>query len=378
MKTDKKTIILIDEPLENDHRVLSATKAYPQHIIIDCSKFDESSHSVWKIVFYSISVLIKSFLIAPLYWSKLGSNYKLKPKSFISGLLTSMKARYKSEKLFNMIKEDYAHYIIDTIHANDLACGLVGMRLSKYFNAKLIYDAHEVEFHRNRKNSLLRVVYDMTLEQKVINVAEEVIVVNKPIKILYMDIYNISESKITVVDNNHFTPHMGYAMGMFNNNIDEIAIVYVGGGINNRKLESLGQDCAETDVKVHAFFLSKTTDCAYEYDWILGSTNYLPELLELIKKKRLLMWCCTEDICLSYRLSLPNKFFQAIAVGIPVITYKGTYLAEIVQKYNIGYIYDDQNFQEIINNIENREKYAELLHAVSLFQEKLFVEKLEL
>ena len=50
------------------------------------------------------------------------------------------------------------------------------------------------------------------------------------------------------------------------------------------------------------------------------------------------MWASTENICLSYRLSLGNKFFQAMALGIPLLLQE-TYLADIVIKYKLGYVY---------------------------------------
>ncbi|HIQ27830.1 MAG TPA: hypothetical protein EYH42_04970 [Sulfurovum sp.] len=374
----KKTIILIDEPLEGDHRVLKVINKYDSPIVIDCSKFEYNYSNFYDFIFRNIWTILYAGIYAPVFWIKFYQKYHLKPDKIIRGLKASLRANYYADKTTNMIKSTYNNSEIDAIYANDLNCALVGIKLARHFQAKFIYDAHEVEFYRNRKNSLFRVVFDMLLEQKVINVAEKVIVVNKPIKMLYMDIYNIPESKITIVDNNHFSPHMGYAISMFNENMHEIAIVYVGGGINGRKLESLGQDCSQTDVKVHGFFLLKTPDVAYEYNWILGSTNYLTELLELIKKKKSIMWCSTEDICLSYRLSLPNKFFQAMAVGIPVIAYKGTYLAEIVKENNLGYIYDDHNLGEITEQLKDSKKYYTLLESISLFQEKLFVEKMVL
>ncbi|HIP12165.1 MAG TPA: hypothetical protein EYG73_05535 [Arcobacter sp.] len=374
----KKTIILIDEPLEGDHRVLKIISNYHNPIVIDCFKFEYNYSNFYDLIFRNIWMILYTSIYIPIFWVKFYQKYHLKPDKIIRGLKASLRANYYADKTTNMIKSTYNNSEIDAIYANDLNCALVGIKLSKFFECKFIYDAHEVEFHRNRKNSLFRVVFDMLLEQQVVDAATKVIVVNKPIKKLYIDIYKIPESKITIVDNNHFSPHMGYAISMFNENIHEIAVVYVGGGINNRKLESLACDSSQEEVKIYSFFLSKTPDIAYKHNWILGSTDYLPELLELIKKKRSVMWACTEDICLSYRLSLPNKFFQAMAVGIPVIAYKGTYLAEIVQEYNLGYVYNDHNFGEIMEHLKDSKKYYALLEFVSLFQEKLFVEKMVL
>jgi glycosyltransferase involved in cell wall biosynthesis len=257
-------------------------------------------------------------------------------------------------------------------------CGVVGRELSKQFDIDLIYDAHELEFHRNRKNSFTRVAFDMLLEKSVIKAAAEIIVVNKPIKTVYMDLYHIDNSKISIVNNNHFTPYIGYAKQIFSPQIKESVIVYVGGSSRGRKLESLADDSYQLGVNVYCFFLGNVPRFAEQNNWIIGSKDYLDELLELVKHKHLAMWCCTDDICLSYRLSLPNKFFQAMSIGIPVIAYEGSYLADIVNEHKLGYIYDGNNFSEIVESLKNVEKYLLVLNAIETFQEKLFVERMSL
>lgn len=378
MRNRKKSIILVDEPIENDHRVMQSLKKYDDYDLINCSDIYHTKVSLVSLYSNILSILLKSLLFTPFYWIRLKKKYNLKPKNILSGLKASIKASYKAEQIATYIKVKYDGQSIAFIHANDLMCGVVGMTLSKHFNAEFVYDAHEVEFHRNRKNSLLRVVYDILCEQRITKTANKIIVVNKPIKTLYMEIYNVPEYKMYIINNNHFTPYLKYSINSFKTNNDKVAIVYVGAGINGRKLESLSQECIKYQVSVYGFFLSETPQVAYQNNWILGSVNYLPDLLNLTKVKRLVVWCCTDDLCLSYRLSLPNKFFQAMALGIPVIAYKDTYLADIIIENNLGYVYNDNNFEDIINHLSNSEKYYGLLKSISLFQEKLFLENMEL
>ena len=130
------------------------------------------------------------------------------------------------------------------------------------------------------------------------------------------------------------------------------------------------------EINLFGFFLSESPRIASERPWVLGQKDYLPELLELIKNNRLAMWACVNNISLSYRLSLGNKFFQSMALGIPVIASKGTYLAEIVTKYELGYIYDNCNLIDIVSNIQNNNKYYYILQSIKKFQVKLFEEKM--
>lgn len=374
------TIVLIDELLEGDLRVLESINKFQQPVvIIDCSLSYQVSFGLT--LFSNLGGVIctiKAFLTAPYYWNKLSRLHNLSPKRFLAGFKASFRTRRKALKVFYVLKEKYKDNNFDTIYANDLMCGITGMYLARHFNARLIYDAHEIEFHRNRKNSYLRVAFDMCVEKEVIKYASSVVVVNAPIARLYQQIYNIPSDKIIVIDNNHFVPHFNYALNLYSENNEELAIVYVGGGINGRKLESLTQNNQEISIALHGYFLGETPVYAYQDSWILGSKEYLPELMELIKYKLCIMWCCVDDICLSYRLALPNKFFQAIAIGIPVIAYKGTYLAEIVTKYDLGYIYDDENLQFIVKDMNSYKNYYKLLVSISKFQYKLFEEKLVL
>jgi len=372
-----KRLIFIDEPMDRDVRVISVINKYENCQLIDCSKYKTKIAlrlQIYQYILYFIPLLF----LSPFYWFQLNRKHQLKPKGIFSGFNKSIQIHIKSKIIVEDIIKQNKINNISGVHANDMFCGLVAKELKNHLNIPLVYDAHEVEFHRNRKNGLLRVVYDILLEKEIVKTAQQVIVVNQPIKKLYMDIYNIPESKIFIVDNNHFTPYMGYALNHFSNEPREVIVTYVGGGIFGRKLEDLAREASKTDVEVYGFFLANTPKVANEQNWHLGSKDYLPELLDLSSKTHLVMWCCTEDVCLSYRLSLPNKFFQAIAIGIPVIAYKGTYLADIVAKYDLGYIYDDDNFQVIIKQLKNRKKYYALLESIALFQQKLFNDGLEL
>ena len=371
----KDVIVLIDEPLDIDRRVQNIIKKYHYPIIEDCSGLLPLSQFMY---FQNASILFKSLILAPFYWFKLNKKYILKPKNIFEGTKLSIRIHSTAiNKCLSLINK-YKNQNIRTIYANDLRCGIIGMYLAKYLNADLIYDAHEVEFHRNRKNSLLRVVFDIITEQEVINKASQIIVVSKPISDLYRYIYQISKDKISIVNNHFYESYYGYALDHFDNQITNKAITYVGAGIKGRQLENLSKEAIKTDINLYGFFLLENPQTTSGKSWILGSKKYLPELLELVKTNRLAMWACVDNICLSYRLSLGNKFFQAIAIGIPVIASKGTYLADIVTKYDLGYVYDNSNLIEIIHKMQNNKKYLRILKSIKDFQIKLFSKEITL
>ena len=48
-------------------------------------------------------------------------------------------------------------------------------------------------------------------------------------------------------------------------------------------------------------------------------------------------------------LALPNKLYEAVYCGLPIIVAKGTYLAEVVEKYSIGVAINDKDTNELVD-----------------------------
>jgi glycosyltransferase involved in cell wall biosynthesis len=58
-----------------------------------------------------------------------------------------------------------------------------------------------------------------------------------------------------------------------------------------------------------------------------------------------------QDTCLSYRLSLPNKLFEYLHAGLPVICSNLPEMARIVQKYQVGELVNPEDPASIANGI---------------------------
>ncbi|WP_457563195.1 hypothetical protein [Caminibacter pacificus] len=358
----KKSLLLIDEELSTDYRVNKTIDILNKNSlqIINCSKYNFYCSS-------SFFPLFKNLIFNFYNFYRIKKKYDIKFNSLFLGLKRSVYNWCKSKLLAEKISEKNEYHLI---FANDLNCGIVGKVLKTEKNV-FIYDSHEIQFHRNRKNSFFRSLFDYSIEKEIVKKADEIRVVNVPIKKLYEDIYNINSSKIKVVNNNHFKCYYGFYKQNFN--YAEIGILYIGGGIKGRMLEKLAKEAKSLDIDVFAFFINEIPQLAYDYKWYVGKKDYIEEVKELIKNKTLLMWCVNDTSCLSYKLALPNKFFQAVALGIPVIVYEGTYLADIVKKYDIGYIYKN-NLSDIIDSVKNTEKFLKIVDNMNNFQ-KLIYEK---
>jgi glycosyltransferase involved in cell wall biosynthesis len=254
------------------------------------------------------------------------------------------------------------------IHAHDLYCGLAAAVGGAGQGAnQLIYDAHELEIHRNRKAGWLRVLFEHSIEQYVVYKSTEVRVVNQAIADVMRQWYHLPEDKIKVVYNDYYNHHSAVIPPVSK----RPAMVYVGKGMRGRQLELLDRPIESLGFDVYMYVLGASLpDGISGQYWRFGLTDYESDLRSLVSKTRSLMWCCLQATSLSYELATPNKFFQAMAVGIPIVASEGTYLGEIVEQYSLGVVFKGQPVAQIANDVMSStfEKWVE---AVSTFRDQL-------
>ncbi len=362
-------VVLVDEDIARDMRVLAALADYPGADVIDCRKRELHSGKLpvmacLKCLFFLLYAVARG----PRLWQLLRKEYGTYAGKWITGLRISMQSFVRAQRVAANLRCKMDG--VRLIHAHDLYCGVIGAELSRLTGAELVYDAHEVEFHRNRKNSWLRTAFDVTVEKMVVDCAREVRVVNAPIAALYERIHGIASRRIRVVLNDHFAGQPCSVAAIDSPGADHAVFVYVGAGVSGRQLDHLATGATILGVPVHGFFINEVPDIAIASGWVLGARDYEDELLSLVASHRCAMWCCVDDVCLSYRLSLPNKLFQALSVGIPVVASYGSYLAEIVEKYQLGFVFNGTNLSVIVEQMKSP-AFAELGARVLAFRADL-------
>ncbi len=345
----QKVVVLISEDSTHDRRVIASLALYPGADIVDAAQESVANIPFCLLAYVQGALLLLGAVVrGPGLWFLLGRRYGLRPRQLFAGLRVSwqsfVRARQVALRLSSRLQS------ASLIHAHDLFCGVVGLELSKWSGADLIYDAHEIEFHRNRRNSWLRTAFDVVVEKAVVTRARELRVVNAPIATLYELVHGISSERVRVVLNDHFVTRWRDGF-LAVPRPDQLALVYVGGGVRGRQLEQLAAAAKTAGIPVHGFFIGEVPEVATAAAWVLGARDYEGELVALVASHRCLMWCCVDDVCLSYRLSLPNKFFQALAVGIPVVAARGTYLADLVTTHNLGFVFDGCGFEAIVRGM---------------------------
>ena len=237
----------------------------------------------------------------------------------------------------------------DVWHCNDAEAFAIGL-LAKWLRPelKLIYDCHEFESERNGKPAWYS-RFIRKLEERFIHRAEEVVVVSPSIEMAYRKRYTPrGMRRISLVRNVPEASHRGNAVGtplrsaLGLANSDFVAI-YQGALTINRGIETLielGPKISGSNI--HLVFMGYGMlepmvlqaaqmhpnvhfQPAVPYDEVLSYTADADVGLVSVK-----------PVCLSYLYCLPNKLFESINAGIPVLTNPLPDCAAILHHYGIG------------------------------------------
>jgi len=266
------------------------------------------------------------------------------PNKILYNRLT--KYLYYDNKLYSFVLRQNKKY--DLIWANDVDTLKIGYKLKKKFNAKLIYDSHEYwrgTLAKAEKNyHYVKLFNDLYLrhEKKYIKNVDMIFTVNEHISRLLSQHYNILPPKVL------------YNVPYFSdlNKVKKVkdSLVYVG-VINNdfKKLESI----LRKKVNFYYYNKEKIDSSFYHYAGFV-SEDKVP--YELMKYQMGLVLHSSRRLNEIY--AAPNKFFQYIQAGLPILVNKECiFMSEFVEKYKIGLCFNNiseitDRYTEIMNNYE--------------------------
>lgn len=240
----------------------------------------------------------------------------------------------------------------DIIHCHSLSTLTVGV-LGKWFGgARLLYDAHELETERNGLYGL-RQKLARRLERRLIRFADHTIVVGPRIMDWYENKY--PGIRISCVRN---VPDTDRSEGDARNgrldiraaidaSEEDVVLLYLGGLTPGRGIEFLCQafSSASNDLsKYHMVFIGYGPQVAYieECAKNTGSIHYFPavapEDVVATAGTADIGVCLLSSTALSYRYALPNKLFEYVTAGVPVIV-NDDYpeMADFVSRFECGW-----------------------------------------
>jgi glycosyltransferase involved in cell wall biosynthesis len=274
----------------------------------------------------------------------------------------------------------------DILWSNDLDTLLPNYLMSRLKGAKLIYDSHEY-FTMSVYKPVSRKIWH-ALERSIFPKLKNVITVNDSIKDVYEKEYNVpitvlrnvpykisiandekpivpEGKKILIIQGMGINEHRGAeeAVEMMKYLPDEFILYFIGKGTVIGKLKQMVQVLKLEEKVVFIGVLP--------YLEVMGYTRQ--SFLGLIFEKI--------DFTDEHNFALPNRFFDYIKAGIPVLSSKGVELKAVIEKYDIGGFVDrvdPKHLAERVKEIAADESiYNKWKHNTLLAREELCWEKEE-
>ena len=251
---------------------------------------------------------------------------------------------------------------VDILLANDLDTLLANYLVSRIRNVKLIYDSHEyftgVPEIQNRP--FVRKVWQ-TIERWIFPRLKHIYTVNQSIARIYEKQYNVNVGIVRNVSNK-WNKSGNCSRSRLGLPADRFIVILQGSGINI--------DRGAEEAVLSMRYLDNTILM------IIGDGDILKNLKQLVSEQGLqskvmfmekvpynilMNFTCAADVGitldkdtnLNYKYSLPNKLFDYIQAGVPVLASKVIEVENIIKSYNIGDIIDNHNPEHIASKLNS-------------------------
>jgi glycosyltransferase involved in cell wall biosynthesis len=257
----------------------------------------------------------------------------------------------------------------DLLYANDLDTLLPNYLVSKIRSIPLIYDSHELfcDVPELLNSPTKRKIWQR-IESKIVPKLRTCITVNESIAKIFEERYKVKFNVIRNISDTveGFKPKTKPELGM---PIDKRIILMQGAGINiDRGAEELVD--AMQFINEAVLYIIGSGDVWKILEQKVKS-QFLSEKVKLINKipkKELMHYTYNADLGLSidkntnlnYYYSLPNKIFDYIQAGTPVLASKLPQIENIITHYKIGEFIDDHEPQTIAAKINEMLSSAKL------------------
>ncbi len=255
----------------------------------------------------------------------------------------------------------------DVIHCHDTPALLLGMVVKTFTQARLIYDAHELESDRN---GLTRFQSCLTLlvERIIWRFVDALIVVSPSIEAWYQQ--NIGRKRAVVILNSPvFCKKVRYESDylrlFFSIPSDRTIFIYVGILGPGRGIDLITSAFSDPSITSHVVFLG--------YGSLAGKIKQLAaihanihfhepvphsDVVSIVRSANFGL-CMIEEASLSDYFCLPNKLFEYCFAGVPVLASNFPDISRILLEYGIGECcnHDLHKFMLAIKRLDVGDKY---------------------
>lgn len=260
------------------------------------------------------------------------------PKDLFSQLLKYAEWRWR------LIRK-YRDTPLSVIHCHDLEPLPIAVRLKRLTGAKLVYDAHELETERSGLRGVRQILARLT-ERRCMNWVDAVITVSPSIRDWYLHAY--PGVPVMLVRNVPERPRSAVIpvdlRTRFNIPADDLLFIYLGGLGHGRGIENMLTAFGTPQVTHHLLVMGNGT----LREKVLAAGAACPRIhyLPAVPPDQVLAHAAgadigislIEDVSLSYRYCLPNKLFESVLAGLPVLVSDLPDQAAFVAAYRAGWV----------------------------------------
>lgn len=280
-------------------------------------------------------------------------------------LITRSWSKYKFIQFLKLI-EFIIRFIVryryaDVLHCNDLNALFVGVccKLTRP-KIKLIYDSHELAINDVPNQSARSIKLKKMLEGSLIKFAHSVINVSDSIANEYVQLYHISKPHLVL---NCPVYHEQPKRNLFRENLgirpDQTIFLYQGGLSKGRGIELLLEafSAFDSDKNVLVYMgygplEGLLQEKAQQHSTIFYHPAVSPDVLLNYTSSADYGVSFIEDSCLSYRYCLPNKMFEYLMAGLPVLTSNLFEMKRLVETEGIGIVAKENTLEGFKKAVE--------------------------
>jgi glycosyltransferase involved in cell wall biosynthesis len=239
---------------------------------------------------------------------------------------------------------------IGLINIHSLPLLPIGIIISLITRAKLVYDTHELETETDNSNGFRKKLARI-LERIFIRIPDLTVVVGHEIQKWYQEKYP-SLNVITVLNcprkfelekSNLFREKLNISQ-------DKIIVLYQGGLSKDRGIKLLIDTFSTIIEETYVLIVMGYGELENEvrdYAERFGNIYFL----EAVKPEDVLRYTASADVgvhwiddsCLNHQYCLPNKLFEYLMAGLPVVVSNLKEMKNVVQEHKVGVIIEDWN-----------------------------------
>lgn len=340
----KRIAVLLNGPVKNDYRVKKTLASLAKKHLVSLFYVSDDNK------------------VDPILDKMNGvSLFPIKPKN---DLITNL----KKHSFFCFEYNYFLNYIndkkIDVVWANDLPMLYPGYCLAKKHNARLVYDSHEIytetinQFFPRNKKGVKRFIFRLLIkfmrlhgkriEQKYLPKVDHFVTVNDSLLNYFEEKYSLVKSSVIknlpYLNNSIHREKIDYRK-RFGWKKTDIILIYQGAlnegrGLwllidlmsslsNNYKLVILGDGVLRNQLEIKSKQLGLEGQIQF-----LGFINL--EELPSYTRGADIGFNLLENVNMSKAMALPNKLFEYIHAGVPVVASNTQENQQVVEKYNVG------------------------------------------